>query len=297
MRNLNRIHLNSLRAVEAAGRLGSLRAAADELGVTIGAVSQQVNKTESQLGHRLFNRVPKGVQPNALGQEVVRHLAAGMRELSAAITLAEGRSGDVLTVSAAPVFAGKWLVWRLKRFHARHPQIRIRIDATVALADPNVSDVDVGIRVGRGGWAGVQAEKLLVQRVFPVCAPAIAQRIKSPEHLARVPIIRDAESMFGWDTWLRADGLETTILGEGPVFSDASLCLDAAVAGQGVFLAWETLANDAVAAGRLVAPFPDRRVTDLSYWFITAQSATMTPRVRAFREWLREELRTAIPGA
>ena len=287
---LNRIHLNGLRAVEAVGRLGGLRAAADELGVTIGAVSQQVQKTERQLGRPLFERLPKGIRPNPLGEKVLRRLTAGMAELSAAVALAQGDSEDVLTVSAAPVFAGKWLVWRLKRFNELYPDVRIRIDANVALVDPSFSDVDVCIRVGRGNWPGVRAAKILEQRVFPVCSPSIGRQLKSPGDLATVPVIRDPDSMFGWDVWLGPNGLDTAVLGDGPVFSDASLCLDAAIAGQGVFLAWETLANDALHMGRLVAPFPGRYRTGISYWFVTRRDASMNPRVQALRTWLEKEL-------
>jgi LysR family glycine cleavage system transcriptional activator len=290
MKNLNRFHLNGLRAVEAAGRLGSLRAAADELGVTIGAVSQQILKAEEQFGRPVFERLPRGLRPTPFGQDVLKYLGAGFAEISAGLALADRRRDDVLTVSVAPVFASKWLVWRLQRFNALHPGIRIRIDADVALVDPNASDVDVCIRVGRGNWANVRAEKLIDQHVFPVCSPPLAERLREPRDLALVPIIREPTPMFGWDAWLGPNGLDESILGGGPVFSDASLCLDAAVAGQGVFLAWETLACDAMAFGRLAAPFPDRYATGISYWFVTSRSHAPTRAVAAFHDWLRVEL-------
>lgn len=294
MKQLNRIHLKGLRAIEAVGRLGGLRAAADELGVTIGAVSQQVQKTERQLGQPLFDRLPKGIRPTPVGEEVLRRLTAGMAELAAAVTLAEGADEEVLTVSVAPVFAAKWLVWRLNRFNEQYPDVRIRIDASVALADPNFSDVDVCIRVGRGDWSGVHAAKILDHRVFPVCSPSIGHQLKSPRDFANVPIIRDPEAMFDWDVWLGPNGLDSAVLGEGPVFSDGSLCLDAAIAGQGVFLAWETLANDAVRMGRLVAPFPGRYRTGLSYWFVTGRDAGTNAHIHAFRTWLEKELSASV---
>lgn len=294
MRNLNRYHLNGLRAVEAAGRLGTLRAAAAELGVTVGAVSQQILKSEEQFGRSLFERLPKGLTPTPFGQEVLRHLTAGFAEISAGVVLAERRRDDVLTVSVAPVFAGKWLVWRLQRFRDQHPDIRVRIDAEVALVDPDTSDVDVCVRVGRGNWAGVRAEKLIDQLVFPVCSPELSSRLKQPHDLAAVPIIREPSPMFGWNVWLEPNGLDETLLGDGPVFSDASLCLDAAIVGQGVFLAWETLARDAMAFGRLSAPFPDRYATGISYWFVTSQILQPTRAVAAFRDWLKTELANSV---
>ena len=294
MKNLNRVHLGGLRAIEAVGRLGTLRAAADEIGVTVGAVSQKVQKAELQLGRVLFERRPKGLTLTSQGQEVVRHLTSGLSELSLAINLARRDQDDVLTVSVAPVFAEKWLVWRLKDFNDAHPAIRIRVDATTALIDPNTSDVEVCIRVGRGQWSNVKATRLLDHRVFPVCSPALARRIETPADLSKVPIIRDPGEMFGWKIWLEPNGLDEGVLGEGPTFSNGSLCLDAAIAGQGVFLAWETLACDGLNAGRLAAPFPDRYPTGLAYWFVVGQHAPKTPSVRDFENWLRGELNRSI---
>lgn len=293
MRNLNRIHLSGLRAVEAAGRLGSLRAAADELGVTPGAVSQQIQKTEMQLGRPLFQRRPGGMMPTDHGAKVIGHLTSGMSELSAAVAAAEFRQEDILTVSAAPVFAGKWLVWRLTRFNEKHPDIHIRLDATGMFVNPGVSDVDVCIRVGKGQWPDVDAEKLFDQIVFPVCSAAIAERLSVPQDLSNVPIIRDQHEMFGWDTWLKPNGLDASVLGDGPSFSDASLCLDAAIAGQGVFLAWDILAYHAVHAGQIAAPFNGRYASGFSTWFVTGKGIRKRKSVQVFRNWLRDELEQA----
>lgn len=295
MRNLRQVHLKGLRAVEAVGRLGSLRAAADELGVTVGAVSQQVLKTEEQIGRTLFERGPKGLRPTTLGEEIVRRLTAGFAELSAAIALADRRRDDVLTVSVAPVLAGKWLVWRLHRFAEAHPEVRVRLDASLDLVDPNATDVDVCIRVGRGDWPGVRAEKLFDQRVFPVCSPALAQALRTPADLGMVPVIRDPHAMFSWDIWLRPNGLDESVLGDGPTFSDAGLGLDAAIAGHGILLAWETLAVDALAMGRVVAPFPGRYETGIAYWFVEPLHTPRTPPIRAFRTWLKAEF-ASVPA-
>lgn len=294
MKNLNLVHLSGLRAVEAVGRLGNLRLAAEELGVTIGAVSQQLQKTERQLGRGLFDRHGRGLTPTALGAEVIGRLTTGMTELSAAVALAQTRSSDTLTVSIAPVLAGKWLVWRLHRFNEAHPDIHVRVEASVALVDPNTSDVDLCIRVGQGGWPDVMAERILGHRVFPVCSPILAKQLKSPADLANVPIIRDVGSTFDWDAWLAPQGFTQAMLGSGPEFSDAMLCIDAAIAGQGVFLAWDTLANDPIEFGQLVAPFPGRHPSGLTYWFVTSRHAPRSPAVEAFKRWIKAELDASV---
>lgn len=290
MQNLNRIHLSGLRAVEAVGRLGSLAAAAGELGVTVGAVSQQVQKAERQLGRTLFERKPRGLEKTPLGEEITRRLGVAMAELSAAVALADADRQGTLTVSVPPVLAEKWLVKRLSGFHRENRDIRVRLDASEQLVDPNRTDVDLCVRVGRGDWGGVRAEKLMDQAVFPVCSPALAAEIENPRDLARYPIICDPGGMFGWDVWLGPHGLGDTMLGDGPVFSNASLCLDGAIAGLGIFLAWEPMAADALAAGQLVAPFPDRYPTGLSYWLVEAEAGTGNSSARAFKRWLKSEL-------
>ncbi|WFE89328.1 LysR substrate-binding domain-containing protein [Roseibium porphyridii] len=294
MKNLNSIHLSGLRAVEAVGRLGSIKTASEELGVTMGAVSQQVQRTEAQLGVQLFERQNRLLLPTPHLLAMQPHLTSAMSSLSTAIATTQRGREDALTISVAPVFAGKWLVWHLKKFNRAFPDVRVRVEATVDLVDPDASDVDLCIRVGEGPYPGLNAEKLLNQRVFPVCSPALADQIKGPEDIGRLPIIRDPGQMFSWQTWLDLFGLNESILQDGPTFSDGSLCLDAAIAGQGVFLAWETLAVYAVKSGQLVSPFPQRPATGLGYWLISGKNAPRTRAKQAFGNWLKEELQTSI---
>jgi DNA-binding transcriptional LysR family regulator len=290
MKLLNGVNLGALRAVETVGRLGSLRAAAQELGVTSGAVSQQIIKAETQLNCALFLRHSKGLKPTRIGGEVLSYLSDGFAVLEHAVSLCRPSAAGPITVSVAPVFAGKWLVWRLGRFAKLHPEIPVRIDASVGLVQPRAGEIDACIRVGLGEWPGLHAEELFPQRVFPVCSPAIREQLCDVSQLRQVPIIRDQHAMFGWNVWLDPNGMKEADLGPGPDFSDASLCLDAAIAGQGVFLAWETLANDALAAGRLVTPFPGRFRNGISYWFVEPKGRPRSAKVEAFRAWLSKEL-------
>ncbi|MDQ0319508.1 DNA-binding transcriptional LysR family regulator [Pararhizobium capsulatum DSM 1112] len=290
MKNLNVIHLNGLRAVEATGRLGSLQAAADELGVTIGAVSQQIIKTEKQLGRTLFERSPRGLVASDFGERFLPRLKAGFELLDQAVGAARKRDEGILTISVAPVFAARWLVARLDRFAEQHPGIQLRIDATTTLANIETSDVDIGIRVGRGDWPGVHAELLLAQEVFPVCSPAMASQMREPADILRFPAVIDAHAMFSWDVWLREVGLSGHRMGERHVFNEASICLDAAIAGQGPMLAWQTLASDSLLAGRLIAPFRIRAKTGFGHYFVTAPDRRETATVRAFKQWVRTEI-------
>lgn len=290
MANLNAFHLTGLRAVEAVARCGSLQKAAQELGVSISAVSQQVGRTEKQLGHTIFERSAAGLRPTPFGRDFAARLGAGFREISGALAMAEETSSNTLVVSVAPSFASKWLLPRLSRHFERYPDVLLRIDASTRLADPDNSDVDIGIRLGRGNWPGVRIETLLDLEVLPVCSPRIAEDLHEIADLSRSWEITDENAMFSWDAWFAAAGSPPVALLPGARFTDPMLCLDSAVAGHGVMLAWHLLAADALADGRLVAPFPVCARIDLSYYFVTASSRRESPKVRAFKAWLREEI-------
>ncbi len=295
MSNLNLVHLNGLRALEAVARLGSLQAAATELGVSIGAVSQQVIKAEAQLGHPVFQRLPKGMMPLDTARPMLARLTEGFRSLSEAVAIGRPRDEKLLTISVAPVFAARFLVHRLDRFTALHPEIRLRIDATVAMADFVADGVDLGIRVGAGKWPGVDAQLLLPQLVFPVCAPALAARLKKPADILKLPAIIDGPAMFSWDVWLREVGLEGRQMQVRHVFSEASLCLDATIRGEGVMLAWQTLAGYQLKEGKLVEPFSVRAATGFGHYFVTPAGIRQPPKVKAFHRWLTEELAELQP--
>jgi LysR family glycine cleavage system transcriptional activator len=294
MNPLNRIPLQSLRAVEAVARLGSLARAADDLGVTAGAISQQVLRAERQLGLTLFHRRATGMVPTAQGAEITARLIRGFNELSGAVARAI-RADNELTVSVAPAFATRWLIWRLPRFRAAHPEIRVRLDAGLALVDPTSGEADLCVRVGRGVYPDVIVEHLTPQVIFPVCAADIGARLSDHADLARVPVIRETRGMFDWPDWLAAEGRAEVVPGDGPVFNDAMLCLDAAISGEGVFLTFESLAADALAMGRLVEPFRGRHATANSYWLVGPADGFSRP-ARHFAAWLKAEVAAAGLG-
>jgi DNA-binding transcriptional LysR family regulator len=126
--------------------------------------------------------------------------------------------------------------------------------------------------------------------VFPVCTPDIAERLRHPRDLATAPIVRDANTTLDWSLWLREVGAGDVTVPRGHEYTDASLALDAAIAGQGVMLAWQILAYDALAAGRLVAPFAERVTTGLGYYVVTSAVRRPPEKVRAFVAWLRSEM-------
>lgn len=294
MQNLNNIPLSALRAIESIARNGTLASAANELGVTAGALSQRLSKAEDALGQTLFIRSPSGLKPTKICLQAAPRLTHAITELSAAVSIMRAPEHDILTVSVAPIFASRWLIWRISNFCAQNPNISSRVVPTTDVIDLDNSEIDIGIRVGENPSIGKGAVKLLDQRVFPVCSPDLAKRIHTRDDLLKQPIIRENEKLYGWKSWLSDHNKDVQDLPTGPTYGDASLCLDAAMTGQGVFMAWETLACDALERGQIASPFDQRSKTGATYWIATSKYSTQKPSVKKFKAWLEEELECSV---
>lgn len=290
MKNLNKVHLNGLKAVEAIGRLGSLSKAAEELAVSPSAVSQQLIRTEAQIGHVIFERTRGGLIATSFGRGFLARLEEGFQSLSRAVAMADG-TDQTLLLSVAPTFASKWLVPRLGRLRAAYPDLKIRIDPSPGIVDLKNSDIDLAIRLGSGDWQDGEPERLLPQNMFPVCTRSFAERLSGPADILDQPIICYENPMFSWDEWQLATGISGELAFDGPTFSDPWLGLDAAISGQGIMLAWDLLVEDALADGRLVAPFPMRVPSSVGYWLVSPNSRVPSLQVRQFQRWIRSEIK------
>lgn len=310
------IPLGAVRAFEAVSRLGSFKAAAAQLSVTPGAVSQQIKALEDHLGVRLFERLNRGLRLTQAGIELAAATQRAFGGLDAALETL-GAQGHVarlgcLSVSAPTSFATKWLAPRLYRFNAHHPLIEIRLTASDALTDlERDPGVDVVVRYGAGPYRGLTAERLWARSaVFPVCSPALMAGnapLKLPcallEHalLRVVPCGRNqndattAPQSADWADWLAAAGVVGSAARKaavsGPMFSNTILAMEAAAAGQGVALTDSVVAEDDLLSGRLFRPFAVSIPDPFSVWLVYRPDRADEARIRAFTEWIRGEAR------
>lgn len=294
MSALNRIHLNGLRAIEVAGRLGTLGKAAEELGVSIGAVSQHINKCEKQLGQAVFTRTPHGLTPTPFGAALLKQLEPGFRAIARGVALAQEPARTMLKVSTIPVFASKWLVPRLGDFQTRNPGIGIQIEGSFGLTDLDRSGIDVALRFGKGDWPDTRCDLLVPQKAFPVCSPGVARKLKEPHDMLGAPIVHYDNSLEHWSGWMEHYGLDWRQLTPTLTFTETSMCLDAAIAGLGVTLSWQVAAFDALRDGRLVQPFPYEHATGYGLWFVTAADRGNDRKIGALRKWLKADLGAAF---
>ncbi|MDA0261721.1 MAG: LysR substrate-binding domain-containing protein, partial [Proteobacteria bacterium] len=210
----------------------------------------------------------------------------------ATMRLRSNDAAGTLTVTVLPSFAAKWLVPRLGRFRELHPEIDILVAPKDEFVDFQRENVDVGIRYGRGIYPGLRTDPLLEEEIFPVCSPALRNGTKPlalPADLAGHTLLHD-DGVAGWRQWLLAakvTGVDTT---RGPIFTDSSMLLAAAIEGQGVALARGALAKADLESGRLVRLFDLTLLADHAYFLVCPEGTADRPKIVAFREWLLEEV-------
>jgi DNA-binding transcriptional LysR family regulator len=296
MPNAFLIPLNALRAIEIVARRGALAPAAEELGVTIGAVSQHLRRAEERLGMDLFERTAGGLRPTPALKAALPQLTAGFAALQDGLVSLKGSDEHVLNLTVGSVFASRWLIWRINKFTALHPDIEVRLNVTGAMLDLSRPDLDCGIRYGHGQWPGLVAELVGGTRYQPVCALSVAKQLQRVQDLEKVPVIQDTTTMLSWDAWRAEVGLEPEVKLTGPVYTDASLAFDAAISEQGVLMAADMMSADAVSDGRLVRPFAHAVDGPLGYWLVTAKGRRESHKLRALRAWLKQEVPASVHG-
>ena len=312
----------ALRAFEAAARLGSFKLAAEELSVTPAAVSHQITALEEYLGVTLFIRSNRLVELSKTGQELAREVSTAFKRLQTALVKASGHQDDdkVLIVSAAPSIAAKWLVPRLNRFHALHPEIDLRLSSENQTHDLiKDHNIDVVIRYGQGGY---EDDQLCVERLwdetylFPVCSPQLVQKNKATKtqnfdaldilkqhSLLRLPLPPDRHTGHvgeRWQAWLhavaKAENLTNKSLNtllkhaeKGPFYSHEHLALEMTKSGHGIALALDVLVIEDLLAGSLIRPLPQRCRDPYAHYLIHRQSDSKKHKIRAFVQWIQKE--------
>lgn len=281
-------YLNGIRAFESAARHGSFAGAAGELNVSPAAISRMVKLLEQRLGVALFERRANRLAPTPAGSAYQAGLTPLFDALAALTAQVATEAGArVLTIGVGPTFAIRWLIPRLAAFHAREPEIEVRITTGGATA-PFKDDWTCGIALGDGAWPGLVAERLFAADLVPVCAPALAARLARPEDLAAGALLRVTHAPEDWPIWLGANGLDR-LAARGPAFAYYGQALQAAVDGVGVAMGIRPYIDDDLVAGRLVAPF-DRTVPKGKEWCLLYREDRRGQRdFTAFRHWLMSE--------
>ena len=284
--------LRAIAVFHAAARAGSVSRAAQELGVTPSAVSQQIAALEVHLGTSLMVKTGRRVALTEAGERYFEMIAEHVDRVSEATQNVRGYlSSQSLIVRATPSLSTKWLMPRLRGFLDANPNLDVRIDATNEPTDFSREGVDVEIRHGEGHWPGLFVEGIAEERFFPVCSPALCKPATLELHdLPSHRLIHSVKSQMQWGGWFEAAGLTATATWRRVLFDRSHMAIDAAVNGIGIALEsdlmmWREL-QDGVLACPLRHPPPASRVTQ---WLVCPHDRLRRRRVRAFLDWVRAE--------
>ncbi|MVT00986.1 LysR substrate-binding domain-containing protein [Devosia marina] len=281
-----------LRAFEAVARMGSMRKAADDIGVSHTVVSRHVRNLEHWMGQKLVTATPRGVALTATGETLFASVTRAFRIIAnttAELRPASPRAG--LRIWCMPGLATRWLTPRLSDIEAAMGSVEISLRAIDRLPDFAAHEADLMIGFGRFEDLPTGARRLILPRMFPVASPAWIASNGAPADLlalAQAPLIHE-ESRQQWTDWFEAMGTRLSAQLRGPRLWDANLGFDAALAGQGIALVTRLTAGSEIDDGRLVEIL-DSKVRLGGYYLLAAPQRQGDPMLIRFERWLEDNL-------
>jgi len=287
--------LNQVQAFEAAARLSSFAGAAEELRITASAISHNIRALERDLGVALFHRVHRSVVLTDAGRRYAERVSEAFAMMEAATrTIDRTVKADILTVQSAPSFATQWLMPRLSRFSMLHPDMDVRLNASVDVVDLSAGQADFHIRYGNFLPAPNVAVQPFPEETFVVaCAPGLAggaRPLREPADLALHTLIYSEVNLVTWRDWLDARGLGEIETHRGPRFDRTFMTVAAAVDGLGVALESRMMLQRELEGGRLALPFGGEGPRLVCHRLLFLKSKSNLPKMRVFRDWLFDEL-------
>lgn len=294
--SLRDINLKATEYFEAVARLGTVTRAAEELGVSPSAVSQQLRLLEAQFGVRLFRRERRRLVLTLDGDRLFQTTTQAFGALrNACSAIARQRDTRALTVRVSPSFGVRWLGPRIAAFAEANRDWNIRIDATPDFSAFETEAVDLDLRYGLGGWAGLTVEPIMSDLVLPLCSPAYRAELcrhgdGAAQMLPRARLIDSVKTVYRWDLWLAVNGIAMEGLAYPFRFDRSSMSIEMAKQGGGVALDNALLCQEALLRGELVPLSLDCPVIEFeAYWFVCPPRHLNRRIVRRFLDWIRAE--------
>lgn len=282
----------ALRAFEAAARHMSFREAAGDLSLTASAISHQVKSLETFLGTALFVREPVGLSLTNAGKAYLKELTPILDALDASTRrISANRRAGALRVLSTPGFATRWLIPRLHRYADKN-SILISVSTGAPCMDFSLNEADVVIHWGSAPVAGASVEPMMRSGRYPVANAEFIRResIRKPADLLHTTLLRD-EVDDGWAAWFEEAGVRPNRLPPGPRMAHCDLTLTAAEEQQGVALAYDAMARNTVADGRLQRVFDIESPSSVIYSFAFAEERKKCLDIDRFRDWMFHEIR------
>ncbi len=290
--------MTALRGFEAAARRLSFSRAAEELGVTQGAVSRQMRALEDLIGKPLFRRVGRRLVLTAAGEAFLPEVKAILDHAERATLeiMAFDGHGGLLSIGMPPTFGSRWLVPRLGRFSARFPGIDLNLVTRIRRFDFDADQLDAAIQVGPPEGEHLQGIMLMGEEMVPVCSPVIRKGdaghpLKTIADLRHHSLLHLSTRPEAWVEWLRHAGLGEDIdfARRGPVFEQFSMVIQAALAGLGIAMVPRFLVIEELATRRLIIPFDLPVASPDPYYLVYPKRFAALPKIVQFRDWILQE--------
>lgn len=290
--------LGALLAFEAAAKSGSFATAAQQLFVTPAAISQQIRTLESHLQIVLFERSKSGVKLTRAAQSYLIFIQQGLEQLRLGQQqLQQFDNLDVLTISALPSVAQKWLMPLVMEWMTLHPQFEVRVEASHTRVNFNNSASDMCISFGAEGYKECHRDKLLRDEVSLVISPQLIESMATvnAESVCQLPMIHvdwgdDNRNLPQWSDWLALNEQSLGYTQPGPRFNLSSMAIEAAVQSKGILLGQHLLIHKELASGELISPFEQSLILGEDYYLVYPQRTLDNPKAVAFIEWLKQRI-------
>lgn len=286
--------LSLLAAFEAASRTGSITSAANELGLTQGAVSRQILALEAQLGVDLFMREKQKIRLTLAGEGYAREIREGLRRIStASLNLRANPQGGSLNIAVLSTFGDRWLVPRLPDFLAKHHGISVNIVTRSSQFDFRLDSVDAAIYFGDGKWLGADISFLMKETIVLACSAEFKRQfhIDKPSDLLDVPLLHITTRPDAWERWLRASGVSFENV-HGMLFDQFSTVTEAAIAGLGVAVLPAFLISEELKSGKLVEAWPASYESGEAYFLAVSPDRLDYQPLLAFKSWIIDQAET-----
>jgi LysR family glycine cleavage system transcriptional activator len=287
---------NSLVVFEAAARHLNFTRAANELGVSQAAVSRQIQLLEDHLGVPLFQRLQRGLKATRDGERLQQAVTMGLEHIAnTAVDIRRHRRPGELTVSTSVTFASYWLMSRVAKFRAAHPEVDLRLVASAPVSDLGVAGIDLAVRYGSGRWLGVETVHLMDNEVFPLCAPSYMagrEPLRTPRALLDETLLHLIEydrNWVTWEAWLKAIGVEGVPSRPGLQFDNYLVMTQAVLDGQGIALGGGRLAEDLLTRGALIRPIDAMLKSERAFYLLLPSDRPLSRAAQQFRDWILAE--------
>ena len=281
--------LNALKAFEVVAHLGGVQKASEEMCVTHGAVSRQIKQLESYLEVTLFDRSLRALTLTAAGKRYLKSISAAFDLIQEGTEqLSEYKSSNTLAIATTHSVASKWLMKKLPEFNELHPEIEVWLSLDQNLSNFDTGHLDLGLRIGKGPWPGLECTPLKNDQLIIVCSPHTdLRKLKDAKDITNYTLLHDQDPFTQWNRWFSEHGVEMCNMSKGPRYSSTDVLISAAMSGQGLALVSEMLAKADLDEKRLIQPL--KNSVDLAnyFWLVSPKNKPLDDKARLFIQWIK----------